>query len=228
MIIFIPIKENSQRVPRKNFRIFHGLPLYKHTLYKLKDYKVYVDTDSPQIIDEIKSDSNLNHVTAYSRNLQLIGDEISVCQLIVNFIKKFNLQKQIICQTHVTSPFLKTDTLSYAYSKMSDYDSVVSCNSVQTRLWRKESYGMCPVNHNPSVLQQTQDLPKYYEENSLFYIFNSETMLYCGNRIGKNPYFFETSFPENLDIDWEADWDLAKKVGQNEISLAANTVDGNF
>ena len=212
MKIFIPIKKNSQRVPRKNFRIFHGVPLYKHTLYKLRDCDVYIDTDSTQIIDEVAADPNLNHITAYNRRDDLIGDEVSVCDLINNFIKKFKLNEELICQLHVTSPFLRIETLSRAYSKMADYDSVVSCNVLQTRLWRKEEYGICPVNHNPLVLQQTQDLPKYYEENSLFYIFKSETILNTGNRIGKNPYFFETSFPENLDIDWEADWDLANKV----------------
>ena len=43
MIVFIPIKEVSQRVPRKNFRLFKGVPLYKHVLRKYKNYKVYVD-----------------------------------------------------------------------------------------------------------------------------------------------------------------------------------------
>ena len=46
MKIFIPIKENSQRVPGKNFREFGGAPLYKHTLYKLSNKSIYVDTDS--------------------------------------------------------------------------------------------------------------------------------------------------------------------------------------
>jgi len=210
--IFIPIKESSQRVPQKNFRIFQGLPLYKKTLYKLKKYDVYVDTDSEHIINETLNDNNLKHVNAYKRAEHLVGNKVSVCDLINNFIKKFNFYQDLICQLHVTSPFLKVETLELACSKMGVYDSVVSCSKVQTRLWRKEEYGLCPVNHNPLVLQQTQDLPVYYEENSLFYIFKGETMLYGGNRIGKNPYFFETSFPENLDIDWESDWDLANKV----------------
>ena len=59
MIIFIPIKENSQRVPRKNFREINGVPLYKHTLYKLSDYEVYVDTDSTEVILDIESDERL-------------------------------------------------------------------------------------------------------------------------------------------------------------------------
>ena len=44
--IFIPIKKDSQRVPGKNFRIFNGEPLYKHTLLKYSKDEVWVDTAS--------------------------------------------------------------------------------------------------------------------------------------------------------------------------------------
>ena len=214
MKIFIPIKEQSQRVPLKNFRLFGGVPLYKHVLYKLNDFDVYVDTDSEQILKEALNDEKLSHVTAYKRNPALVGHEVSVCDLIGDFIKKYNLKNEVVCQAHVTSPFLSPATLKSANLKMCDdsVDSVVSCNILQTRLWRKEQYGMCPVNHNPIKLQQTQDLPEYCEENSLFYIFYSDIMLKTGNRIGKNPYFYGTSFPENLDIDTEDDWKLVNMV----------------
>jgi len=212
MKIFIPIKENSQRVPHKNFRNFGGVPLYKHTIKKLSKFEVFVDTDSEKLAKQINNDSDLSNVTVFLRNKELCGDEISVCDLIKSFIKRFNINDESICQIHVTSPFLNSETLFQAGKKMISYDSVVSCNKVQTRFWRKEKYGMCPVNHNPLVLQQTQDLEAYYEENSLFYIFNSDNFLKIGSRIGKNPYFFETGFPENIDIDWESDWELAQCI----------------
>ena len=37
MIIYIPIKQNSQRVPNKNFRLFNGKPLWEHTVDKFSD-----------------------------------------------------------------------------------------------------------------------------------------------------------------------------------------------
>ncbi len=212
MKIFIPIKENSQRVPNKNFRDFGGLPLYKHTLKKLKNFDVYVDTDSKKLLKQIEGDQELQHVTVFLRKDDLCGDEVSVCDLIKNFIEESGLKNETICQLHVTSPFLQTDTLESALKKIGINDAVVSCNRIQTRFWRREKYGMCPVNHNPLVLQQTQDLDVFYEENSLFYIFNSDDFLKLGNRVGKNPYFFETSFPENIDIDWETDWELANCI----------------
>lgn len=217
MKVFIPIKETSQRVPKKNFRSFEGKPLYKHALYKLKDFEVYVDTDSDKLLEEIQNDKELSHVTPYIRAEYLTGHTTSVCKLIEYFIEKFHFEDLVVCQVHVTSPFLKASTLEKACRFMQNgYDSVVSCNALQTRLWRKEAYGMCPVNHNPMKLEQTQDLSTLYEENSLFYIFKSEILMKTGNRIGHKPYFYVTSHPESLDIDTEEDWSLIKKMENNE------------
>ena len=58
MIIYIPIKEKSQRVPGKNLRLLNKTPLYMHCLYKLKDFKVYVDTDSTMIINSIQKNTD--------------------------------------------------------------------------------------------------------------------------------------------------------------------------
>lgn len=208
MIIFIPIKEASQRVPKKNFRSFGGKPLYEHTLCKLKNFKVYVDTDSDKILDNIKNNPKLSHVTGYKRDENLTGHEIPVCALIESFAKREKIQEPI-CQIHVTSPFLEPSTIIEAQQILEEgYDSVVSCTKLHTRLWKKENYGMCPVNHNPMRLEQTQDLPALYEENSLFYMFKPEVVIRTGNRIGNTPYFFETQFPEHVDIDTEEDWEM--------------------
>jgi len=213
MKIFIPIKEFSQRVYRKNFRIFEGEPLYKHSLLKYKNFQVYVDTDSQEIFEQIKKDSRLSNVEVYKRNKNLVGDKISVCDLIKDFIIKNKIEEPI-AQLHVTSPFLEEKIIKEAFKYMKEYDSVVSCNSYQSRFWRKEKYGLCPINHNPLKLEQTQDLPTIYEENSAFYIFYPSVILSTGSRIGHNPYFFSISNPHNIDIDTENDWINAKKESE--------------
>ena len=219
-VIFIPIKENSQRVPRKNFREFNGVSLYKHTLYKFKDFKIYVDTDSNEIIDEVKSDEKLRHVVAYLRPKELIGDKISVNFLINNFINFMNFRNKnlTITQIHVTNPFLKVETVEIAINTIENefYDSVSGANRIQARLWRVDDKGgyqiMTPINHNPEKLEQTQDLAPIYQENSTFYSFTIDSFLKNNNRVGKNPCFQEVNFPENLDIDEEKDWDLVTKI----------------
>lgn len=213
MIIYIPIKHNSQRVYRKNFRVFNSEPLYKHTLLKYSNHRVFVDTDSQEIFDGIRNDNRLSHVHVYKRCDDRIGDSVSVCLLLERFIKKFNID-EAFAQIHVTSPFLKETTLINAYSKLDEgYDSVVSCNIYQSRFWRKENYGMCPINHNPMKLEQTQDLPNLYEENSCFYIMEPN-VIYFGNRIGRNPLFYPINNIESIDIDTEEDWDYATQINR--------------
>lgn len=207
MIIYIPIKKNSQRVPQKNFREFKGRPLWEHTVDKLKDFKVYVDTDSNEILDRCLSKS---WVKAFQRKEELIGDKTSVIDLLKDFKNRFEIQ-DTICQIHVTSPLLDVNHINFAKWKIEKekYDSVFSVDVVQKRFWRKEAYGLCPINHNPVKLEQTQDLPKWYCENSYLYAFKTE-VLDTHNRIGNNPYMFEIGFPYNLDIDTEEDWNILK------------------
>ena len=211
MKIFIPIKHNSQRVPGKNFRVLNNEPLYKHVLLKYLNHDVFVDTDSDEILSQLSTDSRFNSVVCYKRPAHLMGDKTSVCDLIKHFISKFEICDPIV-QTHVTSPFLNLSILEKAFGHMRNHDSVVSCNSHNSRFWRKEDYGYCPINHNPLKLEQTQDLPVLYEENSSFYIFSPAVVVTTGNRIGKNPHFFSMHFPHNLDIDTEEDWHLVKQI----------------
>ena len=214
MIIYIPIKENSQRVPQKNFRDFDGKPLWEHTIDKLKDFKVVIDTDSDDII---KKSINKEWVTTYERPVRLRGDEVSVVVLIKNYFDNYPTEEWI-CQVHVTSPFLKVEHLKNleTQSKIWKYDSAFSVDVVKNRFWRDEEYGLVPINHNPMKLEQTQDLPPYYMENSYFYFFTTN-VLELGNRIGKNPMAVPIEYPYNLDIDTEQDWNIVKSVNNTLI-----------
>ena len=213
MIIYIPIKENSQRVPRKNFREFQGKPLWEHTIDKLKDFQVVVDTDSQEIIDACESK---DWVTTHLRPENLRGDKVSVVDLITNYFKDFPSDWWIL-QLHVTSPFLQVEMIKELQDKVTKekIDSAFSVDVIQNRFWRDEKYGLVPINHNPMKLEQTQDLPPYYMENSCFYLFKRSVLDY-GTRIGKKPKTIKVEFPYNLDIDTEKDWELVKLLENYE------------
>jgi len=216
MVLFIPIKKESQRVPNKNFRNFGGYPLYKHCLAKYFDHKVFVDTDSEDLIQEISIDPDLEHVTAYYRDPELMGHNVSVNLLIDSFLKRFNPpEEEPVGQIHVTSPFLTLGTLEKAvgFLKEKYYDSVFSVDRIQARCWRVEDRRSIPINHNPAVLEQTQDINPIFVENSSFYLFTPLSFSLNGrNRVGKKPYFYEISYPENLDIDTEENWKTCCRV----------------
>ena len=114
-------------------------------------------------------------------------------------------------QTHSTNPLLRRETISAAIRRLLDnhpkYDSLFSVTKVQVRMWDE---AMKPMNHDPSVLLRTQDLPLIYEENSNLYIFRRDTLERRRNRIGDRPLMFEIDRAEAWDIDDEMDFVVAE------------------
>ena len=207
----IPIKEHSERVKNKIFRLFTGKPLFHHILETLEHTyavdEVIINTDSHVVKNE--AIELFPKVKIHSRPEKLQGDFISVNKIIA-----FDLEhsdSDIYIQTHATNPLLKSETLAHALKKFveieEDYDSVFSVNKWQTRFYDIEGNA---VNHNPNELLRTQDLPPLYEENSNFYIFTKESFSKVGRRIGGRPYLFEMSRIEATDIDDEFSFHMAE------------------
>jgi len=217
MKIFVPIKKESQRVPGKNTRKLNGNPLYIHTLERFSDFDIYVDTDDPVVYEELRDWIN---VTVYMRAEPLCGNDVSVNELINYFlwISKPKL-KEVVAQIHVTSPFLEPDTLltaeSFMENKWYSSDSILGSTIIRSRLWKHNGDVCIPVNHNPLVLQPTQDLEPIYVDNSSFYVFTYYSFYETKSRVGKTPCFYEIGFPENLDIDTEEDWKLAEMIAES-------------
>ena len=116
--------------------------------------------------------------------------------------------------THSTNPFLSRSTIQKAYKLykksliLSEFDSLFTVNTHQTRFYKKDG---SPINHDPKNLLRTQDLEKWYEENSNLYLFTKESFQKNYNRIGSKPILFESPKHESLDIDDQNDWDFAEK-----------------
>jgi len=210
MVVFIPIKKYSQRVPQKNFRNFKGKPLWEYVIDKFKDFEVVVDTDSKEIINKCK---NKNGVIAYLRPKELRGDKVSVVKLIDNFINTNNIIDPI-CQVHVTSPFIQIEDIKKSFKLLNKgFDSVFGVTKTQKRFWDEKGL---PLNHDPKNLLPTQNLRVWYEENSYLYTFKPEVISKFRNRIGGHYHMMEVGFPYNLDIDTEDDWQLINKIIYNE------------
>lgn len=208
MKIFIPIKDNSERVPKKNFRLFNNKKLFCYVIDRLleHDFEIYVDTDSSEVMEYYKN----TNVVVIERKPELRGHKTSVVDLIQSFIEDHNID-DYICQIHVTSPLLTPELLKEAYSMLNEYDSVTGCDILYKMFWKKTDGAFEPINHDPNVLIPTQDLDPLYIENSTFFMVHSSSVLKNHKRMSDNNYFFEVPFPQNLDIDTEDDLKFLKK-----------------
>jgi len=222
MKIFTYIKNDSSRVPRKNFKMIGGLPLWKHLIYEVNAFSnvdIFIDTDSQEVIDECNSDEKLSGVTAYLRDKKFIDMEndpnnsLSPALLMVeNFLSNFvDDDNEVIVLTHVTSPFLKPKTIFSAAKILEEgFDTVHSVTSKQDFAWLKSFDN--PINFNPNVVQRTQDLDKICFSNGAFFIFTKKTFMKNMNRFGENNFLYEIDNIEGIEIDTLQDLNFAKIV----------------
>ena len=219
MIAILPMKANSERVPNKNFRLIAGKPLYVWILENLfsLDFleKIIINTDANfEIFDQFKNNKKL---ILRSRLEHLRGDHVSMNLIIEDDLKHFQADDYLM--THTTNPNLSPKTLTKAYSLFKErdknrFDTLFSVTRFQGRFYR-EDYSA--VNHDPSELIRTQDLPPLYLENSCLYMFSREDFFKHNARIGSRPIMFETPQLESIDIDTESDWLIAESVLQKKI-----------
>lgn len=197
----------SERVPGKNYRPLAGRPLYHHIIAALSDCqsirRIVIDTDSELIVEDAKS--AFPEVLVIERPEHLRAGTVPMNDVLLNDIDQ--VHGDLYLQTHATNPLLRPKTIERAIATFiearEDHDSLFGVTPLQTRLWT--SHGQ-PLNHDPTLLLRTQDLPPVYEENSCVYIFRPDVLRRTGNRIGERPLMFKVPAEEALDIDEELDW----------------------
>jgi len=216
VVALVPMRHHSQRVLNKNFREIAGKPLFHYILDTLRECheieQIVVNTDSPVIQADIRT--SFPEIILLERPKELCADDTSMNEILLYDTQR--VPADLYLQTHSTNPLLKAASVSRAikefWQNCDVYDSLFSVTRIQTRLWDQNTL---PINHTPSILLQTQDLPPIYEENSCLYIFTAEQLKKHRNRIGNKPYMFEIPKQEALDIDEESDFLIADLLIRN-------------
>ena len=210
----VPIKQHSERLKNKNFKVFGGEPLYHHVLSKLQAIdcidRIIINTDSEEIIKTSKN--RYSKVVIIERPEHIKGNEITMNTLI-----EYDLQQitgEHFLQTHVTNPLLKKETIEEAikcyFENLKTNDALISVTSLKKRIYNHE---LVPINHDNEVLEMTQNLPEILIENSNLFLF-SRTSFKANkmSRVGKNPFAFRMSEMEGIDIDTIDDFILAELI----------------
>ena len=213
----VPMRHHSQRVPGKNYRPLAGKPLFHHiieTLLAVREInEIVVDTDSDLVMDGLRK--NFPQVKIINRPDALRADDVPMNDILIYDTSQ--VQADFYLQTHSTNPLLRSETVSRAVqSFLADYpkhDSLFSVTRWQTRLYDQNGKA---INHDPSVLIQTQNLPPVYEENSCLYLFTRDNLLKRNHRIGEKPMMFEIDADEAWDIDEELDFQICEFLFQRE------------
>ena len=220
---FIIIKNNSERLPNKNFLKINNIPLFHYLLNELKSENVYIDTDSKKIINN-KYFNNLRNFTIYERKQEHIKLETSkkfkispVNILINNFIDNYcDLNDTIVC-SHVTSPFIKKKTIYEAIDYLNKgYSSVSAATYHQEFGILKKQNNYENINFKNNIVNKTQDLNPILLLNGAFFIFKAKTFKKFKTRYSNKHFYFEIKYPESIDINYKEDLKLAKNYAKSK------------
>lgn len=201
----IPVRQGSQRVKNKNFKLFAGKSLLEHKIELIKQLpvdEIIINTDSDHAIELAKK----NSISYYRRDPYYASSECTNSEY-HEYLAKVTNSKNILI-TQVTAPLIKLET----YIEAIDIFSNVNCNSLMSTkkiveyIWYKNS----PINYKLDYAPNSQDLPNYFAPTFGVILANREAMLRSRNFICDNPHFYPISDTEAIDIDTELDFKFAE------------------
>jgi N-acylneuraminate cytidylyltransferase len=216
--VFTIIKEESKRIPDKNFVDVNGHPLWWYLLSELEGLDVTVNTDSQKFIEQLSS-SNLKSIKITERLQKHIDwenderlDSSPVEDMLFDFCKNIERSEMVVL-THVTSPFLKKETILDAVAVLqNDHQSksIHSVRQIQDFIWLEQASEVSPINFCTDRVQRTQDLSPILVSKGAFFIAKAGDILDQQNRLPQPLLFFPLDHMQAVEIDNFEDLEFAR------------------
>lgn len=207
---FIPSRLNSERLPQKNIKLLGGIPLINYSIRALNKAKGIEDivlfASEPSICGSVEKGLKYSYL---ERPSSLDTQDASIQDIIREFLKRYDTD--IIVLLHVTSPFLKPQTISECVSKVVEgpYDSAFTAYEFKKFAWFRGK----PLNYSlEKSIPRTQDIEPVLMEQSSLYVFKKDLFQKNERRIGNNPFIKAIDHFEGHDIDTPEDFQIAELI----------------
>jgi len=220
--IVLPIRKGSQRVKNKNIRPFSkegkSLTELKITeLLKIKNVdEIVITSNYEEAIEQVEAIANDDPRIKIDRRAEHLCSSTTIVKELIEYMPTITKGEHILW-LHVTSPFVKAEDYEKAIEEYFEalkngYDSIMSVTEIRNFLWSDKSKKIINAPKSENIWIQTQDLEPLYEINHAFYINSRKNYLEMSNRIGKNPFLYKLKGSKIIDIDYEDDFELARKI----------------
>lgn len=161
VLVQVPIKTNSERIPGKNFKDYQGKPLFRHLLDRLADelphnYQLLIDVDSEDTKELMEG--LYGWTAAVVKRPEWFASNAANGNHLLSRIAHISPGYDIYVQTFVTAPHLQTDTITELVDQLcqSECNSATLFTEECGWFWKEDM----PVNYNyqaPNGLPRSQD-----------------------------------------------------------------------
>jgi len=217
-VAVIPARGGSKRIPRKNIKEFHGLPLIAYSIKAALESKLFakviVSTDDEEIAKVAREHGAEVPFIRPEELSDDFADTGDVVKHALKYLKKTGEEFDYVCTIYATAPFLQAKYLIEGYEKLEASDAInsFSATSMPFPIWRTfkiDKNGRCEMFWRENFSKRSQDLEEAFQDAGQFYWSKL-------NKRSSDIMFGKDSIPIILprylvqDIDTLEDWKRAE------------------
>lgn len=223
-IAVIPARGGSKRIPRKNLKLFHGLPIIAYSILAARHSglfdRIVVSTDDAEIAELVQG---FGAEVPFMRPAHLADDHtgtIAVIQHAASTLRDAGESADYLCCLYATAPFIQPNHLQAGLAVLSAHPGHDYAFAITTfpfpvqRAIRLNAEGGVEALYPQYRDTRSQDLDEAYHDAGQFYWGRANAWLSAA------PVFSPKSLPVVLprylvqDIDTLEDWQRAEVMYQ--------------
>lgn len=217
-LAIIPARGGSKRIPRKNIKLFNGMPIIAHSIKAALESKLFdivmVSTDDSEIASIAK---NAGAEVPFYRSEKSSDDYATTLDVIKEVTEQYTKEKNIsynkVCCIYATAPFVTASKLQEAFDVFNQgFDSVfpVIQFSSPTQRALKFNGDLVEMFQPEHINSRSQDLEKSYHDSGQFYWLDVEKVIQKNKLWTDNSSAIVVDEMEVHDIDTLEDWKVAE------------------
>lgn len=229
IIAIIPARGGSKRIPRKNVKLFAGLPMIAHTIRAARASGVFdrivISTDDAEIAEVARAHGA---ETPFVRPPELSDDHTPTAPVLLHaldFLKASGCAVKWFACIYATAPFLRAADIRRGFELLRT-SGAISALTVTTyafpifRALKMEPTGRVNFQWPEYRVTRSQDLPTAYHDAGMCYMFDAERFVALRHQYpsGQMPIILPDAMPIVLprtvvqDIDTPEDWERAEQL----------------
>lgn len=218
-VAIIPARGGSKRIPRKNIKLFAGLPIIAYSIKAAQASglfdRIIVTTDDEEIADVAR---RFGAEIPFIRPPELSDDHTATIPVIAHALQTLQANGDVIdaaCCIYATAPFIRPQDIMDAYNALITHHKhyafpVTTFPFPIFRGVKRDAEGNIAMFWPEHFATRSQDLEEAYHDVGQFYWGTSDAWL------GGKPIFSDAAttivLPRHLvqDIDTLEDWERAQ------------------
>lgn len=214
-IAIIPARGGSKRIPRKNIKLFNGMPMISWSIMAALESKcfdkVIVSTDDEEIAEVARQ---YGAEVPFLRPPELADDNAGTMPVIahaINYLKNSGEILDLVCCIYATAPFIRSKDLQVGLERMKGSDfkfafAVTSFSFPIQRAFRIDPVVGIEMFQPEQFHTRSQDLVPAYHDAGQFYFGRAQAWLDGDMVFSKNSSPIILPRYRVQDIDDEEDW----------------------